>query len=299
MQLQARMKQDLMLSLATGSSNQYKRHWQRFKFFYRNNYNDSHYGATEHQLALYVVHLRQEGLQPQTIRTHLSAISFYFNISGFKTPTNSFFVKTLLKTYTRQSQPSSSRSPVSWSLLQRILDAIQSNSTKYERHLVTSLFTLMYHALLRVSEVTHSKDNDHNLHIKHISLNTKSNKLTITFNSYKHSTTSIPLQIKATDTTFCPVSSYIRFVQLRGRSSGPLFIHKDGTPLSRSYVKDQLHSSLQLIGISQQSYNTHSFRIGKATDMHRDGESDTKIQLAGRWKSTAFKKYIKPILVKL
>ena len=34
------------------------------------------YGATEHQLSLYVVHLRQEGLQPQTIRTHLSQFLF-------------------------------------------------------------------------------------------------------------------------------------------------------------------------------------------------------------------------------
>jgi len=56
---------------------------------------------------------------------------------------------------------------------------------------------------------------------------------------------------------------------------------------------------LHMAGYSPKSFNTHSFRIGRATDMALEGCSDQQIKLAGRWKSYAFKDYIKPYLIRL
>ena len=44
-------------------------------------------------------------------------------------------------------------------------------------------------------------------------------------------------------------------------------------------------------------FNTHSFRMGKATDMHNRGYSDAQIAKAGRWASNAFMRYIKPNVI--
>ena len=40
-------------------------------------------------------------------------------------------------------------------------------------------------------------------------------------------------------------------------------------------------------------YNTHSFRIGAAASAKQAGVSDSHLKALGRWKSDAYKKYIR------
>lgn len=221
-------------------------------------------------------------------------------MKGIEPPTESFYVKTLLKGYTKQDVQLPGRKPISKKLLHKLLISIQSHiSIDYEKLLLTSLFSLMYHSLLRISEVTESKYNNHNILFNQIKVNKRHTKLNITFKTFKHSTASIPIQVTSQNNGICPVASYLSYIHVRGSFRGPAFIRQDHTPLTRTYVKQHLDSALSFIGIAHPTYNTHSFRIGKATDMHSKGHSDSQIQLAGRWKSTAFKKYIKPVLVSL
>ena len=41
-------------------------------------------------------------------------------------------------------------------------------------------------------------------------------------------------------------------------------------------------------------YNTHSFRIGRATQLAKDNETEATIKSTGGWKSAAYNKYIRP-----
>jgi hypothetical protein len=54
-----------------------------------------------------------------------------------------------------------------------------------------------------------------------------------------------------------------------------------------------LQAALQRAGIQQENYNGHSFRIGAATTAAQKGLEDSLIQTLGRWKSGAYKVYIK------
>jgi len=65
--------------------------------------------------------------------------------------------------------------------------------------------------------------------------------------------------------------------------------------VSRGQVLTVLTEMLSLLGEGPTVYNTHSFRIGKATDLVLQGYSTSQILTIGRWKSVkAFERYIKP-----
>ena len=93
--------------------------------------------------------------------------------------------------------------------------------------------------------------------------------------------------------------SYVLYITLRGTSKGPLFIKSNKVPVNIKTFRDCLKFCINRSGFDDRRYNTHSFRIGRATDLSQEGASDSTIKSAGRWTSAAFKKYIKPAFVYL
>ena len=85
----------------------------------------------------------------------------------------------------------------------------------------------------------------------------------------------------------------MHYLEVRCSSPGPLFVLQAGTPLTRTYLVEQLHAALQRMGLNHSCFNGHSFRIGAATTAAMQGLEDSLIQTLGRWKSDAFKMYIK------
>ena len=83
----------------------------------------------------------------------------------------------------------------------------------------------------------------------------------------------------------------------RGSSSGPFFQHHDTTHITSNFLITALRKHLRKARRNPQHYNCHSFRIGKATDMAQSGFSTEQIAIAGRWKTNAFKRYIKPEII--
>ena len=71
------------------------------------------------------------------------------------------------------------------------------------------------------------------------------------------------------------------------------------TTWTRRMFCASLKSVLHKLKLDQHSYNTHSFRIGAATSASLAQLSDTHIQILGRWRSNAFKSYIRPAPRKL
>lgn len=296
------MKRDILNSLACSTQKQYLSKWKEFKTYYRQRYAHSHYSAKKSHLSLYVTFLRHtKAFKAAVIRSHLSAITFYFNLKGITPPTMSFHTKSLLKTYDRSDSATTKkhqRLPITRKILERMLKIVPSISdSRYESSMLQTLFALMYWSLLRVSEVTYSKDNTHNLQLSNVFLSKRSTKLNIDFTSFKFSKGTVPAQLTIRSNISCPVQLFTKHFFQYPPKNGPVFTHQDGKPLSRLYVKQKISLSLQTINKVPSVFDTHSFRIGRATDMFLEGYSDTQIQLAGRWKSTAFKKYIKPRLV--
>ena len=164
--------------------------------------------------------------------------------------------------------------------------------------------TLAFAALLRVSEFTQSQ---HNLTIDNIRANisniyniTNTDFIILTFSSYKFSTSfspSIKIIARPEDIT-CSVTNLARYMFLRGSKKGPLFMTPSGNAVSRNFFINSVKSSLHIAGFPVKSYNSHSFRVGGATEAAERGLSAMQIQLLGRWRTSAFHKYIrKPSIV--
>ena len=76
-----------------------------------------------------------------------------------------------------------------------------------------------------------------------------------------------------------------------------LGLSENSVSITASFVNKSLRDILSFLGFNSADFSSHSFRIGKATDMAKRGFTDIQICMAGRWSSAAFKKYIKPQLL--
>ena len=83
------------------------------------------------------------------------------------------------------------------------------------------------------------------------------------------------------------------YLSIRPATPGPLFLLQSGSPLTRALLVDNLQKALRQAGLNHKDYNGHSFRIGAATSAAQRGLEDSLIQTLGRWRSDAYKIYIK------
>ena len=98
-----------------------------------------------------------------------------------------------------------------------------------------------------------------------------------------------------TEAAICPVKAIIHYIGIRKPDPHPLFVLNSGAPppLTRTYLVANLQAALIPAGLDNCKYNGHSFRIGAATAAAQSGLEDSLIQTLGRWRSDAYKLYIK------
>jgi site-specific recombinase XerD len=295
------LKKDLCRSLSTSARRQYTTYWRRFSRFTTDILQTSPLPSTSYSVALYVTHLAKTKLKSTTIRSHLSAIAYYHKVHGFSNPSDSFLISKLLLSHKKRDGPISVRRPITVSILRQLLSALNSSEySSHKRKLFQSVFTIMYHAALRASEVCVTPEAQHTLQKSHIALipSTGAKALKIKFQSYKHSRGQpCPLILHASGKKTCAVVAYKSYAGTHIGATGPAFLDEDNTPLSRQSLANTLHGLLTRIHLKPHLYNTHSFSIGKATDMAKQEFSYSQFAMLGRWKSNAFLRYIKPTIV--
>lgn len=74
---------------------------------------------------------------------------------------------------------------------------------------------------------------------------------------------------------------------------GPLFCHMNNQNLTRYQFSKMLKNALAFTGYNPDEFNTHSLRIGAATQSFLNGMDEKTIMANGRWKSSCYKRYIR------
>ena len=223
---------------------------------------------------------------------HVSAISLVHESSHFPDQSNSALINKALQGARNLAPRLDVRLPITKKLLQKLVDTlIYTVSSPYYRKLYTAMFLTAFYAFLRIGEMTFSNSSQHNLTIDQLAFS--KDVVTITFSSFKHShgcSRSINIH---TQPSHCPVAALDLYCRIRPQVSPYLFCQHDGKSVSRSQFSTTLSRALQFLHLDPKPYKGHSFRIGAATHAVVSGMSDAQIHSMGRWKSDAFKQYIR------
>ena len=121
----------------------------------------------------------------------------------------------------------------------------------------------MYLLAMRISELLHySKKFNHALNLDDIKMAKKS--VYVTIKSGKHNMEPMVYKVNCTSRLLWHIKEYLR---LRGNSPGPLFIHESGSTMKRNFFTKQLKEDLLSMGFNDADFNTHSFRVGRTSDL--------------------------------
>jgi integrase len=224
-------------------------------------------------------------------------------MNGHHDSTMFFLISKMLEGMKRKNpQQSDIRASISIDLLKRLIKSLHHVcSSHYDARLLSAAFSLAYFAMLRVSEIslkTRSDQSGHALQFNNVSFENNDNTLCVKISSSKtdQKNESVTLIIQTqSDVDICPVlllQSYlrIRFSGLKG--SNKLFVHFDGKGLTRYQFCSILQKCLQFCDIPLH-IRSHSFRIGRATDMAKMGIADEQIKCCGRWNFVSYWRYIR------
>ena len=274
----------------------YQHHWDTFTTFQLSQLSNNSFPASPEAVALFTIHLSQKKLAIRTIRTYTSAISYIHKINNFPDPASSFLVAKTIQGLQNQNTQSvrSPLLPITRVILHQLIDNIPTccHST-YHRYMWSALFHLCYHGCLRAGEAVVSSTPEHTLKVHQVQVS--QSHITINFKSFKHSgdaTPSVTIQADPNPAR-CPVKALQAYLAVRPQVDGPLFIETNATPIHRTQFTAFLKSVLAGTTLDPDSFNTHSFRIGRATQLAQDNHSQETIRSAGRWKSSAYIRYIR------
>jgi len=255
---------------------------------------------------MFIAHCFKENLSASTVESYLSVIGYFHKLSNCNDMTQHFIIRKSLNGYQKMRNVKDSRLPITPAILNSLIHSlIHTCNSNFLRHMFKAMYLLAFHAFLRIGEITGSTPPQgkclcaNNITFKFDHANTLEG-LELKFNQYKHrSGMHLPVlfvQRNLSNPIMCPVMALWEYWQLRKHIdlNAPLFSFMADSKLSRQFFACQLKLSLKWAGLSQQNYKSHSFRIGAATTAAMAGISEEKkIQQMGRWKSSAFKKYIR------
>jgi integrase len=220
-------------------------------------------------------------------------------MKGIQDSTNNFIISKALPIKRLQGgkQPDI-RSPISLDLLEKItavLDKVCKD--KYEATLSATAFSIVFFGLLRVGEITSSRNqsfNNASLKLQDITVYEKSVELRIRWSKTDQKGRSVKLCIPGNGKIYCPLELIKNYLLRRPCcSSENLFIYFNHMPLTRYQFTSVLKKALNLFNIEKGHFRSHSFRIGGATELARQGVPEKEIMKLGRWQNFAYSSYIR------
>ena len=288
----------------------YKTIWKKFKSFRRTVTGKTHIDM----IRLFIAAQRKRYAHSASyLRSQVSAIAWFLENQGITGMSTDSSLNRQLKAY-ESAQPYSKacRKAITIGKLKRLLKSIPillGNKT-YQQRLYSAVFTLMYFGALRIGEAVISQHAKHTIMASQLQIAHKMGKIKLQLNSFKHSKPKpLPPLIFVRDKE--PLLMHVfKYAERRKNAMTPsspagvgdgdfFFLEEDGSPLHRCKVVSVLKKCLLLCKLKPEDFNSHSFRIGRATDWRKEGFTDGQIAAMGRWSSDAFQKYFKPTSINM
>ena len=250
----------------------------------------------------FTAYLYSSRLSSSTIRLYLSSIRFYQIAGGFgNVPLDTFSHLHYVLRGVARNQPINGRParlPITVDVLHLLFCVWDRSPPRYEWTMLWAACTLGFFAFLQSGEFTVTQDwGGPRLTLADIQVDSRSNPTYLTVTLWNSKTDPFgqgcTSYVGRSRSLVCPVVALLAYLAVRPLAPGPLFIHADGSPLTRSQLVASVRTTLQHMGMDTSCFSGHSFRIGAATAAAQAGLPDSLIQTLGRWKSAAFLRYIR------
>ena len=276
----------------------------------------------EDRTCLYCTHLIcEKGLQSSTVRSYISGIKSVLTTDGYEWDDGKMLLNTLTRSCKAKNDRVKTRLPIQRGLLEMVLFEIRRRYSEqpYLEALYIAAYLLAYYGLLRVGEITWGPHTIKAVDIHKARMGTPKRRLCLILHSSKTHDKSMPPQkikihgcesIEITHEQsqesftirdkrkqhFCPVEWTQKFIEMRDpiiSEDENLFVFRDNSQLEAKHLRNLLREILSGFDLDPSLYDTHSFRIGRATDLFKSGVDIEKIKHLGRWKSNAVYKYLR------
>ena len=256
--------------------------------------------ASEQTLILFTADMSQRVCYTSA-RSYLSAVRHLHIANGYGDPLKGALQLELVLKGLKRKKPKGqdTRLPITPLVLKIIKQVLMGNPQDYNNIMLWAACCLAFFAFLRAGELTTNEKFDPEVHLtpEDIELDNHTNPSTLKVNIKRSKTDQtregVSLYVGRTGNELCLVAAMLPFLVSRGNAPGPLFITKDGRHLTRSLLVKMVKETLTTAGIDCSRYNGHSFRIGAATTALAKGVPEATIQTLGRWKSEAYKQYVR------
>ena len=258
----------------------------------------------EEKVSLYCTFLVSRGdVQSSTLKSYVSAIKTKLKLDGYRWDDELIYFNALTRACKMKNDRQITRLPIMQPFLECVLFEVERKfkirtTESYLECMYKTAFLLLYYGLFRIGEITQG---NHVMKACDIHSSENGNRVLVILHSSKtHSRANRPQRIKIQKDTrmkhFCPVKETIKFADMRRpwmSTDEQFLVFENGDPLLAKDVRLELKEAIGNLRLKPELYDTHSFRIGRATDLRKLGNSVETIKEVGRWKSNAVYKYLR------
>lgn len=254
--------------------------------------------STQDRLLAFVWEQFQEGRSRASMAAALAGISFHSRLRGEEDPTRSFILSKALRGWARLRPAAADvRRPIDRRLLRDMLGVLPVVAeSSFEALLFGLAFSAAFFGAFRVGELVAASKRSVNTGLMWADVSVREDAILCRLPRSKTDQLGrgrwVTLNAQPDDPA-CPVGLAASYSRSRPSGGSQWLLHRDGAPLTRFQFGAVLKVCLSQLGLEGKEYGTHSFRIGAATCAAVAGLPAADIQALGRWRSGAFKKYVR------
>ena len=257
---------------------------------------------TERFACLFVAHLAERGLCPQSISAYMAGVRHLQITAGMTTPQRQEWPRLqLVMRGIRQSQaatPRKTRLPITFAIMKQVQSALPLQVDTFTAKLLWAACCTGFFGFMRCGEFTLVRQSDSPpIAFSDIVLDSHTSptvvRICLRWAKCDPFGQGIFIYLGKTASSVCPVAALVDYLAIRPNHAGSLFTWHDGSPLCRYNFVARLRRVLATFIPDANDYSGHSFRIGAATTAALASVPDHIIKMMGRWQSEAYTLYVR------
>ena len=273
-------------ALAPSTKKAYKRSMDLFQTFSASIGKSTQQCLKGKYIELWIAQLSSKGLHHNTIRSHLSAVKYHctrYDIPhSLDSPRINLLLKGLAKSSTTTTASAAAVTTNHLKLLTKVSRALHNKKDHYQ---FIAMLAVAFYGFLRPSEYCITPSN-HHLSWNDVQFSKKGKQARLSLRSFKHSKGKSTIVLHPAKIC-CPIYWLKRYRRLFAKCHRtPLF---DITAKNFHGVLKNLCHTAKI----KTKLTPHSFRHGGASWASKQGWPDARIKAHGRWRSDAYKRYVR------